>query len=92
MSPAERWALWHLAARGPITAEALARRLGADPAGLSVLFEALGRHGYVEPDPQGVPDLSAKGRRALVMRARARHAGRAHRPRTVPYRRSATHG
>jgi hypothetical protein len=68
MSPAERWALWHLAARGLITATALAGRLGVDLAGLRVLFEALGRRGYVRPDAQGVPDLTSSGRRALVAR------------------------
>jgi Mn-dependent DtxR family transcriptional regulator len=71
ISPAERWALWHVAARGPITASALAARLGVDPAGLSVLFEALGRRGYVRPDPQGVPDLTSKGRKTFVARVKA---------------------
>ena len=73
ISPAERRALWDLAAHGPITADALAARLGLDPTDLGELFEALGRRGYVQPDPQGVPDLTAQGRRAIVALVRARH-------------------
>jgi DNA-binding MarR family transcriptional regulator len=71
VSPAESWALWHLGARGPITAPALAGRLNVHPAGLGDLFEALGRRGYVQPDRQGVPSLTSKGRHALVALIRA---------------------
>src|SRR4051794_35535981 len=50
ISPAESWVLWHVAAHGPITASALAARLGLDSTGLSALFEALGRRGYLRRD------------------------------------------
>ena len=66
ISPAESWVLWHVGARGPISAAALAAKLGLDPTGLDDLFEALGRRGYVQPDAQGLPDLTSKGRHALV--------------------------
>ena len=66
ITPAESWVLWHAAARGPITVDALAARLGRDPIELSELFASLGRRGYVQPDAQGLPDLTAKGRHALV--------------------------
>jgi len=62
-----------VAAHGPITADALAARLDLEPSGLSERFAALGREGYVRPDRQGVPDLTAKGRRALVALVRAGH-------------------
>ena len=71
-APDERWALWHLGAHGPITARALAGRLGVDPARVERLFEALGRRGYVREDPQGVPTLTSSGRRAIVRRLRLR--------------------
>jgi hypothetical protein len=66
ISPAESWALWYAAARGPITADALAAKLGSDPIELNELFEALGRRGYMSLDAQGLPDLTADGRDALV--------------------------
>jgi Mn-dependent DtxR family transcriptional regulator len=72
LSSAERSALWQLAARGPITVGALAARLGVDRGRLGAHFGALRRRGYVRPDPQGVPDLTARGRRAVVALARAR--------------------
>ncbi len=71
MTAEEIWALWHLGARGPITARALAGRSRVDPAGPEEGFEALAQRGYVQADPQGVPDLTARGRRALVPLARA---------------------
>ena len=71
ITAAESWVLWHLGARGPISVGALARRLDVEPAGLGELFEALGRRGYVQLDRQGVPDLTSKGRRALVALVRA---------------------
>ena len=53
ISPAESWVLWHLGARGPISAPALAARLGRRPGRPGVtLFEALGRRGYVQPTPK----------------------------------------
>ena len=66
ISPAESWVLWHVGAHGPISADALAARLGLDPTALAERFEVLGRHGYVQPDGQGLPDLTSKGRHALV--------------------------
>jgi hypothetical protein len=74
ISPAESWVLWHAGARGPITAEALAAKLGLDPIELRELFDALSRRGYMRPDAQGVPDLTAKGRDALVTLIKAGHA------------------
>lgn len=71
ISPSESWVLWHVAARGPINAVALAARLELDPTGLGELFEALGRRGYVHPDPQGLPDLTSNGRRALLALVKA---------------------
>jgi DNA-binding MarR family transcriptional regulator len=76
ISTAESWVLWHLAAHGPITATALAERLELDPTVLAERFAALGRRGYVQPDRQGLPDLTPNGRRAVVALARA---GQAHR-------------
>jgi len=71
ISAAESWVLWHMAAHGPITADALAAKLDLEPARLGAIVEALGRRGYVGPDAQGVPDLTAKGRCALVVLVRA---------------------
>jgi DNA-binding MarR family transcriptional regulator len=73
ISPAESWVLWHVGAHGPITVDALAARLGLGRAGLEELFEALGRRGYVQPDPQGLPDLTSQGRHALVALVKAGH-------------------
>jgi Mn-dependent DtxR family transcriptional regulator len=72
-SPAESWVLWQMAAHGPISATALARRLDLDPTVLAERFQALGRSGYVQPDPQGLPDLTAEGRRAVVALVRDVH-------------------
>jgi DNA-binding MarR family transcriptional regulator len=71
ISSAESWVLWHVAARGPISAGALAARLELDPTVLSQPFEALRRRRYLETDPHGLPDLTAKGRHALVALIRA---------------------
>jgi hypothetical protein len=61
ISPPESWALWQIAAHGPITAPALA----------GALLSALERRGYVGLDPQGVPALTRHGRRAFVALVRA---------------------
>ena len=66
ISAAESWVLWHVAARGPISAGALAARLELDPTVLGELFRALRRRKYLQTDPQGLPDLTAKGRHAVV--------------------------
>jgi DNA-binding MarR family transcriptional regulator len=71
ISAAESWVLWYVAARGPISLAALAARLELDPTGLGGLFGALGRRGYVQPDPQGLPDLTSNGRHALVALVKA---------------------
>jgi DNA-binding MarR family transcriptional regulator len=74
ISPAESWVLWHAGARGPISADALAAKLGLDPIELRELFDALSRRGYLRPDAQGLPDLTAKGRDALVTLIKAGQA------------------
>jgi DNA-binding MarR family transcriptional regulator len=73
ISAAEVWAMWHLAAHGPITARALAARLHVDPAAVSALFEALCQRAYVQPDRQGVPDVTESGRRTFVALVKAGH-------------------
>jgi hypothetical protein len=70
---AEGWALWQLGAHGPITAAALAARLKLDATHMGELFDGLGRRGLVRLNPQGLPALTARGRRALVTLIRARH-------------------
>ena len=71
ISPPESWALWQMAAHGPITAPALASRLEVEPTRVRSLFSALERRGYVELNAQGVPGLTRRGRRAFVALARA---------------------
>jgi predicted ArsR family transcriptional regulator len=66
----ERQVLWHVGAHGPITAPALAARLKLDPTRLRAHFAALRRRGYLGLDRQGVPDLTARGRRAVIAQAR----------------------
>ena len=66
ISPGESWALWHVAAYGPIHPGRLAERLHVDAGCARDLFEALGRRGYLEPDAQGVMDLSPEGRDAFM--------------------------
>ena len=71
ISPPESWALWQMAAHGPITAPALAIRLEVDQTRMRSLFSALERRGLVELNSQGVPTLTRRGRRTFVALVRA---------------------
>jgi hypothetical protein len=81
---AESRLLWQMGALGPITPDALAARLGLDPFAVGAQFDALVRRGHVRLDRQGVPDLTASGRHALVALVRAGLEERAADPRPRP--------
>ena len=66
ISPAESWALWYVAAYGPIDSPRLTARLNLDAGRAGDLIEALGRRGYVHADAQGATDLTPDGRHAIV--------------------------
>ena len=71
ISPAESWALWHVAAHSPTDPARLAARLNLDAGCARDLFLALRRRGYVHDDAHGAMDLTPDGRHAIVALVKA---------------------
>src|SRR4051794_40829757 len=73
ISPAESWALWHVAAYGPIDTARLTARLNLDAGRARDLIEALGRRGYVHAGAKDATELTPEGRHAIVALVTAGH-------------------